>query len=317
METEVAKCFVERKTFEIKEKELLVENDRLLELIISQDLVHTAMNTLAAIANYQKMDQSYVDEYNEYLELKTELSKKNDMVEKALKAKDNSISKLKDHIATLKGKSVFEGDKSENISKVIALRMYKLDLEPLSPKILKNREAHVDYLKHIRENDDTLCEIVEQAIALRPLDSDFDSALISSTSASGSKPPGNTKKNRISRPTSSNKKNIVEDHISKKKKIWKPTGKAFTNVAYRWIPTGRTFTIDGNKCPLTRITSTTVVSPKKPLLTTVVKETPSSSNNSGKLKDITNIGRSTRPLVPRLGLLQAHDRAALSAHQIC
>ncbi|GJX86791.1 retrovirus-related pol polyprotein from transposon TNT 1-94 [Tanacetum coccineum] len=54
--------------------------------------------------------------------------------------------------------------------------MYKLDLEPLSPKLLKNREAHVDYLKHIQENTDTLYEIVEQARALRPLDSDLDSA---------------------------------------------------------------------------------------------------------------------------------------------
>nr|GEV07623.1 hypothetical protein [Tanacetum cinerariifolium] len=33
------------------------------------------------------------------------------------------------------------------------------------------------------------------------------------TNASGSKPPGNTKKNRISRPTSSYKKNKVEDHL--------------------------------------------------------------------------------------------------------
>ncbi|GJT68623.1 putative reverse transcriptase domain-containing protein [Tanacetum coccineum] len=49
METEVAKCSVERKTFKIKEKELLLENDRLLELIVSQDLVHTAVNSLAEI----------------------------------------------------------------------------------------------------------------------------------------------------------------------------------------------------------------------------------------------------------------------------
>nr|GEW83060.1 retrovirus-related Pol polyprotein from transposon TNT 1-94 [Tanacetum cinerariifolium] len=43
---------------------------------------------------------------------------------------------------------------------------------------------------------------------------------------------------------------------SKKKNIWKPTGKVFTNTGYRWKPTGRTFTIVGNTCPLTRITST-------------------------------------------------------------
>ncbi|GJZ23729.1 hypothetical protein Tco_0561188 [Tanacetum coccineum] len=54
METEIAKCSKDRKTFEKKEKELLIENDRLLKLIISQDLVHIAVNTLATLADYKK-----------------------------------------------------------------------------------------------------------------------------------------------------------------------------------------------------------------------------------------------------------------------
>ncbi|GJY41499.1 retrovirus-related pol polyprotein from transposon TNT 1-94 [Tanacetum coccineum] len=71
---------------------------------------------------------------------------------------------------------------------------------------------------------------------------------------------------------------------SNKKKNWKPIGKVFTNVGYRWIPTRRTFTIDGNKCPLTRITSTTVVPPKITVPTKVVKNTLSSSKTSGTPK---------------------------------
>ncbi|GKC96750.1 hypothetical protein Tco_1162192 [Tanacetum coccineum] len=74
----------ERKTFEIKEKELLLENGHLLELLISQDLLHTAMNSLAKIIDYQSMEKSLFDEYSECVELKVELSKKNDMVEKAV-----------------------------------------------------------------------------------------------------------------------------------------------------------------------------------------------------------------------------------------
>nr|GEZ88640.1 hypothetical protein [Tanacetum cinerariifolium] len=58
--------------------------------------------------------------------------------------------------------------------------------------------------------------------------------------------------------------------------------------------TCQTFTVDENTCPLTRITSTIVVPPKKPILTTVVKKTSPSSNTSGKLKDITNIGSSSK-----------------------
>ncbi|GJY62762.1 hypothetical protein Tco_0464222 [Tanacetum coccineum] len=44
MKTEVEKCFVERKCFEIKEKELLIENERLLEHILDQDVMCIAMH---------------------------------------------------------------------------------------------------------------------------------------------------------------------------------------------------------------------------------------------------------------------------------
>ncbi|GKD03933.1 integrase, catalytic region, zinc finger, CCHC-type containing protein, partial [Tanacetum coccineum] len=414
----ILKLLLLRKTFEIKEKELLIENDHLLELIISQDLVHTAVNTLAAIADYQKIEQSYVDEYNECLELKTECISLEIKVQKykesfqnnqpqnkqdapefpaffeinelkaQLKAKDNSISKLRDHIYTLKCKKVSEGDKSVNNSKVISPGMYKLDLKPLSPMLRSNREAH-KLLVYVRDTCPSSIRQSEKLIAVTPINkvkkvrftepstsssnthkqADFcktkdsnkpllpSTGVINSTSASRSKPLGNLKKNRISRPTSSNKKNNVEDHLrsvkpslnkknhvsepvcnanikhsvlnanselicatcnecmfdaihdlyvldyvnnvnvraqpksikSKKKKMWKATGIIYTNVGYSWKPTGRTFTIDGNTCPLTRITSTTVVPPKKPISTTVVKKTAPSSNTSGKLKDITNI----------------------------
>ncbi|GJZ86047.1 retrovirus-related pol polyprotein from transposon TNT 1-94 [Tanacetum coccineum] len=51
---------------------------------------------------------------------------------------------------------------------------------------------------------------------------------------------------------------------SLKRKIWKLTRKVFTNIRYTWRPTGRTFTIVGNACPLTRITTTTEVPLRKP-----------------------------------------------------
>nr|GEU56154.1 putative ribonuclease H-like domain-containing protein [Tanacetum cinerariifolium] len=50
-----------------------------------------------------------------------------------------------------------------------------------------------------------------------------------------------------------------------KTKVWKPTGKVFTNIGYIWRPTGRIFTIVGNVFPLTRITTTTEV-PSKNLI---------------------------------------------------
>ncbi|GKE94327.1 hypothetical protein Tco_1579182, partial [Tanacetum coccineum] len=43
------------------------------------------------------------------------------------------------------------------------------------------------------------------------------------------------------------------------KQVWKPTGKILLTVCYQWMPTGRTFTL-GAQCPLTRLTTSKVVS---------------------------------------------------------
>ncbi|GKC11343.1 hypothetical protein Tco_1008125 [Tanacetum coccineum] len=80
-----------------------------------------------------------------------------------LSAKDVSIANLKKHIENLKGKMVVQKAALPNNAKVIAPRMFKLDLEPLSPKVLKNRDAHIDYIKHTQENADTLWELVKHA----------------------------------------------------------------------------------------------------------------------------------------------------------
>ncbi|GJX75469.1 hypothetical protein Tco_0314064 [Tanacetum coccineum] len=59
---------------------------------------------------------------------------------------------------------------------------------------------------------------------------------------------------------------------SSKRKVWKPTRKVFINIRYIWRPTGQTFTIVGNACPLTRITTTAKVPLRKP--TALESDTP-------------------------------------------
>ncbi|GJY23632.1 hypothetical protein Tco_0397290 [Tanacetum coccineum] len=192
--------------------------------------------------DYAEMEQSYIDEYSKVLELEAELSKKNDMVKKdinemkaQLQKKNTTISNLKDHIASLKGTSVSKCTVPVNNSCVIAPRMYKLELEPLSPKLKNNKEALVDYLKKTKEHADTLRDIVEQARA----------------------------------------------HMQ--------------NL-------GRTFTIDGTKFPLTRITSTIGVPPKKPVPTKVVNNTPPSRTNLRKSKEITSVSLSSKSKVVQVVL---------------
>nr|GEW13312.1 hypothetical protein [Tanacetum cinerariifolium]GEW24943.1 hypothetical protein [Tanacetum cinerariifolium] len=83
MESEVEQCYVD-KCFEIQKKERFLKNDLLLELIISQDLVHTVVHSYGDIVDYVHLEKSYLDEYNECLKLKDALSKMNEMVEKAV-----------------------------------------------------------------------------------------------------------------------------------------------------------------------------------------------------------------------------------------
>ncbi|GKC69545.1 hypothetical protein Tco_1115428 [Tanacetum coccineum] len=127
---------------------------------------------------------------------------------------------------------------SMNKSKVIAPGVFKLDLEPVSPKLKKNKEAHVNYLKTTKNNVDTLRNIVEQARTSNPSDSALEYACV----------------------------NKAVKSVNKKE--WKPIGKIFTTVGHKWVPIGRTFTIVGNKCPLTRIASTKIVPPRKPVKST-------------------------------------------------
>ncbi|GKB87114.1 hypothetical protein Tco_0959386 [Tanacetum coccineum] len=99
-----------------------------------------------------------------------------------LQAKESSISKLRAHIATLKGKNVSDNNEPVNNASVIAPEMFRLDLEPLSHKLKNNREAHEDYIQKTKEHTNTLRRIVEQARKLNPIDPNLDYALIQESS---------------------------------------------------------------------------------------------------------------------------------------
>nr|GEZ60138.1 hypothetical protein [Tanacetum cinerariifolium]GEZ64673.1 hypothetical protein [Tanacetum cinerariifolium] len=129
---------------------------------------------------------------------------------------------IKNDLRKLKGKEIVDNTTQVPNATTISPGMYKLDPVTLAPRDKNNRETHIYYLKHIIEQDAILREIVEQASLLNPLYSVSYSAykyvkliqeLIGvnpSTSASGSKPSGNKKNDRIPQTPSSNEKNKVE-----------------------------------------------------------------------------------------------------------
>ncbi|GJV45052.1 retrovirus-related pol polyprotein from transposon TNT 1-94 [Tanacetum coccineum] len=312
------------------------------------------------------------------------------------------ITALKNDLRKLKGKDLVVNDITKHLSD---LEILKIDVEPITPKLLNKQTAHSAYIKHTQEEATVLKDLVEHVQSKYPLDQSLkfacryaklvqelltnisktcpsvnntDEKLVAvtpknkdkrvrftepvtssgntitkttstsnlvsnkpmlsstgvkpSTSASGSQPSGNTKKDKIRQTPSSTQMNKVEAHPRKvkssfknkdcvvqpkgtahvqhskrnanselkcvkcngcmlsdnhdlcvldfinnvnarkesksvnkssKRKVWKPTGKVFSNIGYIWRPTGRTFTIVGNACPLTRITTTTEVPLRK------------------------------------------------------
>ncbi|GJU83778.1 retrovirus-related pol polyprotein from transposon TNT 1-94 [Tanacetum coccineum] len=236
------------------------------------------------------------DQYFELNELKAQSQEKDTVIRKLKerikslnmnedKEKGLVITSLKDEIRKLKGK-----DLADNIvtKHTIALEMLKFDVETIAPKLLNNRTAHSDYLRHTQEQDVILREVVEQGKLQNPLNNSLESAC-------------NTKKDKIQRKPCSYQKNKVEAHPrtvksslknkncfvepkgnanvqhsklnvnsellckSSKRKVWKPTRKVFTKIGFIWRPTGWTFTIVGNAFPLTRITTTAEVPFRKPI----------------------------------------------------
>nr|GEW13101.1 hypothetical protein [Tanacetum cinerariifolium] len=93
-----------------------------------------------------------------------------------------SLIQLKD--TRLKGKNMLDNATTITNATTISPGMFKLDLEPLSPKLFNKREAHIHYLKKTKEQANILCRIVKQARAKQPLNSALDFSPSSEESSS-------------------------------------------------------------------------------------------------------------------------------------
>nr|GEY76990.1 hypothetical protein [Tanacetum cinerariifolium] len=83
------------------------------------------------------------------------------------------IAALKDELRKLKGKALVDNVVTTH---TIDQEMLKIDMEPIALKLLNNRTAHSDYLKHTQEQVAILTEVVEQGKSQNPLNNSLDSA---------------------------------------------------------------------------------------------------------------------------------------------
>ncbi|GJT73274.1 hypothetical protein Tco_1032560 [Tanacetum coccineum] len=136
------------KCFEIQKKQFLIENDRLLDQIISQDIVNIVVNSSVDVNNSVKVNSFVV-----------------------MNDSENYVEIIKNDLRKLKGKEIADNAAHVLNATTIAPGMYKLDPVILAPKVKNNREAHEYYLKHTMEQAAILREVVEQAKSQIPLDS--------------------------------------------------------------------------------------------------------------------------------------------------
>ncbi|GJX74677.1 retrovirus-related pol polyprotein from transposon TNT 1-94 [Tanacetum coccineum] len=320
------------------------------------------------IAENEHLKQTYKQLYDSIKPTQIRSKEQCDALEK-----DLVITALKNELRKLKGKGL---DDNVVTKHPIAPKILKIDVEHIAPRLINNRTAHSDYLRHTQEQAAILREIVEQGKSQNPLNNSLDSAckytkqiqelliiigqtcpsinnssdklvvatpknkdkrvrftepvtssgytitktasssnlvsnkpmlsfigIKSSTSASGSQPSGNTKKDKIQRTPSSTQKNKVEaplrtvkSSLKNKNCFVEPKGNAnvqhsklnansellcvkcngfmlfdnhdlcvldFINDVNASTKSKSTFTIVGNVCPLTRITTTAEVPLRK------------------------------------------------------
>ncbi|GJY45781.1 retrovirus-related pol polyprotein from transposon TNT 1-94 [Tanacetum coccineum] len=198
---------------------------------------------------------------------------------KTFEEKVLAITALKDDLRKLKGKALVDN----NVTK-----------QPSDPEMLR-----------IDEEATVLRDLVEHVKSKYPLDKSLESCHCNGCMLSDNHDLcvldfiNNVNARTKSKPVKKNSK----------RKVWKPTRKVFTNIVYIWRHTGQNFTIVGNMCPLTRITTTTEVpfrkptaldnETSKPVVTLVYSQNPrksktnvpvSKSKNLGKLQPKADIG---------------------------
>nr|GEZ92583.1 hypothetical protein [Tanacetum cinerariifolium] len=199
LEAEVGQNVVDRKHDKIEQKNLLIANENLIVESLSKEVFYVATNYELNVARFTEMhvantivearcleleaelsnlrDKSHNDNYNElvnrfsnlehykelydsikitcakHIEQVTVLTTKNVNLKAQILHNVNSVSK--DHVTPT----------------VLAPRKYAIDVEPILRRLRNNREAHLDYLRHLKESVETIRDILEEAKVVRPLDS--------------------------------------------------------------------------------------------------------------------------------------------------
>nr|GEV57592.1 hypothetical protein [Tanacetum cinerariifolium]GEV77736.1 hypothetical protein [Tanacetum cinerariifolium] len=214
MEQAVEQHCVEKNKFHDKMKNVLKDNDRLLEQAISIDVVnivvHDHVNSSYKTVNrnilFSQQSAPTFDQLFEINDLKAQ-SQEKDIVIVKLKERLKYLSgnmkkeKIKRELEEIEMINI-ELDHREKVLVITALKetlskfkgkdivteavtlhpidpeLLKINVVPLASKLSNNRTAHTDYLRHAQEETATLREIVKSKRSLNPLNTSLDYAYL-------------------------------------------------------------------------------------------------------------------------------------------
>ncbi|GJX35336.1 integrase, catalytic region, zinc finger, CCHC-type containing protein [Tanacetum coccineum] len=198
MDAAVQQFLVDKKCLKITKKELLLENDRLLQQIMSQYVLLTVMNSMSWLGESVNVDgktqlqdkDSTICKLKDIIKSSREKSKEENVnydyceIETKNVDMENSVAKLLSENKRLhneinhvkQGKEIVDITAQTPSAHTIVPGMFKLYLEHLAPRLLENKEIHIEYLKYTQEQADILQGLVKQAKAKQPLEKELDFA---------------------------------------------------------------------------------------------------------------------------------------------
>ncbi|GKB06172.1 retrovirus-related pol polyprotein from transposon TNT 1-94 [Tanacetum coccineum] len=239
MEQAVEQHRVESKTFEVKMNQALNENERLLEQVMSKDIVNLMEKVLVITTLKDELRKLKVKDLanNEVTHHPSDLEINTEPITPKL------LNKRSAHSAYIK-------HTQEEAAVLRDLVDHIQANYPLDPTL--ESTYHVvapkgtDHVQHSKLNDNSELKYVKCNGCM--LSDNHDLCVLDYINNVNARAKSKSAKKQT------------------KRKVWKPTGKMFTTIGYIWRPTGRTFTIVGNACPLTRITTTTEAPLRKPVV---------------------------------------------------
>nr|GEZ48585.1 integrase, catalytic region, zinc finger, CCHC-type, peptidase aspartic, catalytic [Tanacetum cinerariifolium] len=304
---------------------LLSENERLCKEI--NPVKQVFKNQFDSIKQTRVLQKEQCDSLVNKLELKSAEHKD---LKAQIQDKVFVITSLKNDLRKLKGKATVNNAAQIPYATTIVPGMFKLDLEPLAPKLMHNRECHIFYLKHTQDQANILQGLVEQAKAKQPFNNELDfackhakriqellvyvrdtcpSAIRLSKTKVAITPMNKIKKVTFAEPIATSSTNQETHNFNKP--MFHSTGVKCSTSA------------SGSKS-LGNTKNNMISQPSRSNKINKVKDQPKSvktgknnKNRVKKVKCVDHVMLSRLYFVSGLRMFKTHDRESLSAHELC